>query len=231
MATFHGFDPLAVWGFLTSGRYARCPPGRTLVAEGAPSAACYLTINGAVEKVMVRGDRRIRVGAGGAGEGVRLRGPDRRRRFPFHRDLSRAGTPAGAAPRSVRTPVPRGGCRCPGLPRRDPARSGGVLAPDIAPARAAGGERVTAQASRTDPIPRPAVGFGRSSWRVRGPRRPVDCARRDPRSGHGPGGRCRQLPCRAVRERGGQGRGSRFCGVRRGPRLEFAAANDLKSPS
>jgi CRP/FNR family cyclic AMP-dependent transcriptional regulator len=68
MATFHDFDPLAVWGFLTSGRYTRCPPGRTLLAEGAPSAACYLTINGAVEKVMVRGDRRIRVGLAGPGK-------------------------------------------------------------------------------------------------------------------------------------------------------------------
>src|SRR5829696_3206317 len=28
MATFHDFDPLALWGFLTSGRYVRCPPGR-----------------------------------------------------------------------------------------------------------------------------------------------------------------------------------------------------------
>ncbi len=68
MATFHGFDPLAVWGFLTSGRYARCPPGRTLLAEGAPSSACYLTINGAVEKVMVRGGRRVRVGLAGPGK-------------------------------------------------------------------------------------------------------------------------------------------------------------------
>jgi CRP-like cAMP-binding protein len=68
MATFHEFDRLAVWGFLTSGRYARCAPGRTLVAEGAPSAACYLTINGAVEKVMVRGDRRVRVGLAGPGK-------------------------------------------------------------------------------------------------------------------------------------------------------------------
>jgi len=69
MATFHDFDSLALWGFLTSGSYARCPPGRTLLAEGAPSTACYLTINGAVEKVLVRGDRRIRVGLAGPGEG------------------------------------------------------------------------------------------------------------------------------------------------------------------
>ena len=68
MATFHDFDRLAVWGFLTSGKYARCAPGRTLLAEGAPSTACYLTINGAVEKVMVRGDRRIRVGLAGPGK-------------------------------------------------------------------------------------------------------------------------------------------------------------------
>jgi len=68
MATFHGFDSLALWGFLTSGRYARCPPGRTLVAEGADSTACYLTINGAVEKVLARGDRRVRVGLAGPGK-------------------------------------------------------------------------------------------------------------------------------------------------------------------
>jgi CRP-like cAMP-binding protein len=68
MATFHDFDPAALWGFLTSGRYARCPPGRTLLAEGAPSKACYLTINGAVEKVLIRGDRRIRVGLAGPGK-------------------------------------------------------------------------------------------------------------------------------------------------------------------
>ncbi len=67
MATFHDFDPLAVWGFLTSGRYARCAPGRTLVAEGTPSSACYLTINGAVEKVILRGGRRLRVGLAGPG--------------------------------------------------------------------------------------------------------------------------------------------------------------------
>ena len=68
MVTFHDFDTLALWGFLTSGRYARCPPGRMLVAEGAPSTACYLTINGAVEKVLARGERRIRVGLAGPGK-------------------------------------------------------------------------------------------------------------------------------------------------------------------
>lgn len=67
MATFHDFDPVALWGFLTSGRYVRCPPGRTLLAEGSPSDAYYLTINGAVEKVLVRGDWRIRVGLAGPG--------------------------------------------------------------------------------------------------------------------------------------------------------------------
>jgi len=67
MATFHDFDPLALWGFLTSGQYVRCPPRQTLVAEGAPSTAYYLMINGAVEKVLVRGDQRIRVGLAGPG--------------------------------------------------------------------------------------------------------------------------------------------------------------------
>ena len=68
MATFHDFEPLALWGFLTSGSYVMCPPGRLLLAEGAQSPAYYLTINGAVEQVLVRGDRRIRVGLAGPGK-------------------------------------------------------------------------------------------------------------------------------------------------------------------
>jgi CRP-like cAMP-binding protein len=67
MATFHDFEPVALWGFLTSGRYVRCPPGHVLLAEGSPSPAYYLTINGAVEKVLVRGDWQIRVGLAGPG--------------------------------------------------------------------------------------------------------------------------------------------------------------------
>jgi CRP-like cAMP-binding protein len=67
MAAFTDFDPLALWGFLTSGKYVRCPSGRTLVAEGMPSEAYYLTVNGAVEKLLVRGDQRIRVGLAGPG--------------------------------------------------------------------------------------------------------------------------------------------------------------------
>jgi CRP-like cAMP-binding protein len=68
LATFRSFDSLALWGFLTAGRFARCPAGRTLVAEGAASTACYVTINGAVEKIIVRGSRRIRVGLAGPGQ-------------------------------------------------------------------------------------------------------------------------------------------------------------------
>ena len=68
LANFRAFDSLALWGFLTAGRFARCPAGRTLVAEGAASTACYVTINGAVEKVIARGGRRIRVGLAGPGQ-------------------------------------------------------------------------------------------------------------------------------------------------------------------
>lgn len=68
MATFHDFEPVALWGFLTSGTYVTCPPRRLLLAEGTPSSAYYLTINGAVEQVLDRGTRRIRVGLAGPGK-------------------------------------------------------------------------------------------------------------------------------------------------------------------
>jgi CRP-like cAMP-binding protein len=68
MATFHDFDSVALWGFLTSGKYVQCPKGQTLVAEGRQSPGCFLTINGAVEKVLMRGDKRIRVGLAGPGK-------------------------------------------------------------------------------------------------------------------------------------------------------------------
>jgi CRP-like cAMP-binding protein len=68
MATFRCFDARALEGFMTAGHFVRCPRGRRLVSEGARSEACYLTINGAVEKVLVRGDRRFRVGVAGPGQ-------------------------------------------------------------------------------------------------------------------------------------------------------------------
>ena len=67
MATFRAVDALALAGLIAAGRYARCPRGQTLEEEGAPAAALYMVINGAVEKVLVRGDRRIRVGLAGPG--------------------------------------------------------------------------------------------------------------------------------------------------------------------
>jgi CRP/FNR family cyclic AMP-dependent transcriptional regulator len=70
LANFHAFDPLALWGILTAGRYAFCPAGSTLIAEGTSSPACCLVINGAVEKVIVRGARRIRVGLAGPGHAL-----------------------------------------------------------------------------------------------------------------------------------------------------------------
>ena len=118
MATFHDFDAVALWGFLTSGRYAMAPPGRTLLAEGAQSPACYLTINGAVEKVLLRGDRRVRVGLRRPRQGVRLREPHRRPTVAGDRDHPRANPPARASPRPVRAVVREGGHDRARLPRR-----------------------------------------------------------------------------------------------------------------
>ena len=68
MASFRAFDPLALWGFLTRGQYVHCPRGQTLEEEGAPATALYMVINGAIERVLIRGDRRIRVGLAGPGQ-------------------------------------------------------------------------------------------------------------------------------------------------------------------
>lgn len=67
MATFRAVDAVALSGLMAAGRYARCPRDRILEEEGAPAAALYMVINGAVEKVLIRGDRRIRVGLAGPG--------------------------------------------------------------------------------------------------------------------------------------------------------------------
>ena len=61
-------EEVALWGFLPSGSYAMCPPGSTLLAQGEHSDTCCLTINGAAEKVIVRGDCRVRVGLAGPGK-------------------------------------------------------------------------------------------------------------------------------------------------------------------
>ena len=69
MATFHDFDPVALWGFLDVGQL-RDVPARTHVARRgrARRKRAYLTINGAVEKVLVRGERRVRVDLAGPGK-------------------------------------------------------------------------------------------------------------------------------------------------------------------
>jgi CRP-like cAMP-binding protein len=74
LATFRAFDSLALWGLLTAGRFAKCPPRRTLTVEGSTPTACYLTMNGAVEKVIIRGGRRIRVALAGPGDALGYEG-------------------------------------------------------------------------------------------------------------------------------------------------------------
>jgi CRP-like cAMP-binding protein len=99
MATFHDVDPLALWGFLTSGTYATCPAGHVLLAEGADAPACFLTMNGAVEKVLLRGDQRIRVGLAGPG-----------RLFGYESPIDGRPSPLGAITRerALLLVVPRG---------------------------------------------------------------------------------------------------------------------------
>jgi CRP-like cAMP-binding protein len=68
MATFRAVDAAALDRFLAAGRYVKSERGWTLEQEGAPAAAFYLVINGTVERVLIRDDRRIRVGLAGPGQ-------------------------------------------------------------------------------------------------------------------------------------------------------------------
>jgi CRP-like cAMP-binding protein len=68
MATFRAVEPQALEALLGVGRVVGCARGITLEQEGGPSAAFRMVINGAIEKVLVRGDRRIRVGLAGPGQ-------------------------------------------------------------------------------------------------------------------------------------------------------------------
>jgi CRP-like cAMP-binding protein len=68
MATFRAIDGRSLDDLLAAGRYASCPRGRTLEAEGARAGAFCLVVNGAVERMLVRGERRIRVGLAGPGQ-------------------------------------------------------------------------------------------------------------------------------------------------------------------
>ena len=82
MATFHDFDSLALWGFLTSGTLCPLPARADAARRGR-----------AVDRLLPHDQRRGREGAGarrpahprragGAGEGVRLREPHRRSPSP-----------------------------------------------------------------------------------------------------------------------------------------------------
>ena len=162
MATFHDFDPLALWGFLTSGRYVRCPPGRTLLAEGAPSTAYYLTINGAVEKVLVRGDRRIRVGLAGPGKAFGYEGLIDGRPSPVTA-ITRERALLLVVPRDLFGRLFDGrGRGLARLPGRDPERPDGHAARDAAPVRPPRGEPVapcpagSPSPARSAARPRPA---------------------------------------------------------------------------
>jgi CRP-like cAMP-binding protein len=68
LATFRAADTSALDGLLSAGRCVRCPRGWTLEEEGGPATAFFMVINGTIERVLVRGDQRIRVGLAGPGQ-------------------------------------------------------------------------------------------------------------------------------------------------------------------
>jgi CRP/FNR family transcriptional regulator, cyclic AMP receptor protein len=64
---FRVFDPPQLMEILESGRLAFLPVRHVIVGEGSPAAACFVTLDGAVEEVIRRGDSAIRVGLAGPG--------------------------------------------------------------------------------------------------------------------------------------------------------------------
>lgn len=64
---FRVFDPPQLVEILESGRLAFLPVRHVIVGEGGPAAACFVTLDGAVEEVIRRGESAIRVGLAGPG--------------------------------------------------------------------------------------------------------------------------------------------------------------------
>ena len=64
---FRHYDAEEVDDLLRRASFERVDPRALLVAEGERPRALFVTVNGAVEKVLVRGERRIRVGLAGPG--------------------------------------------------------------------------------------------------------------------------------------------------------------------
>lgn len=64
---FRAFDQPELLEILDSGRLAFLPVRHLVLGEGAGATACYVTLDGAVEEVIRRGDRTIRVGLAGPG--------------------------------------------------------------------------------------------------------------------------------------------------------------------
>ena len=113
LATFRAFDSLALWGFLTAGRYARCPAGPHAGRRGRRVARLLPDD----QRRGREGDRARRPPDPGRARrprpGVRVREPDRRRPVAGDRDHARAHAPARAAAGRVRA----------ALRRREPGRT------------------------------------------------------------------------------------------------------------
>ena len=127
------------------GRGARSSP------RGAVSTACYLTMNGAVEKVIVRGGRRIRIGLAGPGQA-----------FGYEGLIDGGPSPMTATTRerTLLLVLPQEAferlfdgedARLARVPRRDPARPDGDAAPGPPPARPAGVRASSRRAAAAGP--------------------------------------------------------------------------------